>query len=189
VVGGICLLLAFYALGTLPVNYAALGLMVLGLAFLAMEPFVVSHGVLSVGGVIAFAVGSLLLINAPDSAPFLEIAPAAIVGVSAVLLGFFVIVAGAVVRSQRRRATTGREAMVAATGEVRSAIPPHGEGMVRVRGELWRATAGERLIAVGEQVIVEAIDGLTLHVRPVASVAPASPTPAGVKAQSGRAPA
>ena len=102
VIGGICLLLAFYALGTLPLNFAGLALIAFGLLLFGLEPFLTAHGILAAGGAIAFVIGSLLLINAPD-APFLQVSVVAIGAVTAVLAVFFLVIVTAVIRARRRQ--------------------------------------------------------------------------------------
>jgi membrane-bound serine protease (ClpP class) len=107
VIGGICLLLAFYALGTLPLNFAGLALIAFGLLLFGLEPFLTAHGILAAGGAIAFVIGSLLLIDAQD-APFLQVSVVAIGSVTAVLAGFFLVIVTAVIRARRRQVVTGR---------------------------------------------------------------------------------
>ncbi|MBI2755356.1 MAG: nodulation protein NfeD [Chloroflexi bacterium] len=175
VIGGISLLLAFYALGTLPVSYAGLGLLLFGLALFALEPFVVSHGILGVGGLLAFVAGSLLLVQAPDSAPFLQVAPAAIAAMTAVMALFFFVILGAILSARRKRVVTGREGLLGAHGTVlRSAITPGVEGLVRVQGELWSARSEARPLAVGADVVVVSMEGLRLTVRDAPVVAAAA---------------
>lgn len=177
VIGAISLLLAFYALGTLPLNFAALGLMLFGVALLALEPFVSSSGVLAIGGTIAFLIGSLLLINVPESAPFLEISLIAIIGVTLTLLASSLLVLGAVWRAQRRKSVTGREGLRGATGVARTAIDTGQEGNVFVQSELWRAVNEGPPIARGDHVVVTRVDGLLLYVQAVpASTPPMTPT-------------
>jgi membrane-bound serine protease (ClpP class) len=168
VVGAISLLLAFYGVGTLPVNYAALGLVGLGLALVALEPFFASHGILGAGGVVAFIASSLMLTTVPDADPYLRISLWAIGAASALLLLFVVLVLGSILRSRRRKVVTGREGLVGTIATVRRPISPRGAGLVRVQGELWRASAGDTDIQEGARVVVERIDGLLLHVRPLA---------------------
>jgi membrane-bound serine protease (ClpP class) len=174
VIGGICLLLAFYALGTLPVNFAALALIAFGLGLFALEPFVVSHGILGVGGAIAFLMGSLLLINAPESAPFLQVSLVAILAMTGVMLAFFFVLLGAVLRSRRRKVVTGREGLLGAMGVARTDLRPGQEGVVHVQSEQWRAVTVGAPIAAGEKILVEQIDGLLLTVRS-AAISPAEP--------------
>src|ERR1700704_5889742 len=158
VIGGICLLLAFYALGTLPLNFAGLALIGFGLLLFGLEPFLTSHGILAAGGATSFVAGSVLLINAPE-APFLQVSLAAIAGVTAVLVGFFLVVVTAVLSSRRRKVVTGREGLLGATGVVRRELVPGSNGIVLVQGELWQAVAPDGRLAVDERVIVQAIDG------------------------------
>jgi membrane-bound serine protease (ClpP class) len=164
VVGGLCLLLALYSLGTLPVNYA--GLLLLGFAFLLFIADVLSptHGILTVGGAIAFILGSFLLFNTPESAPFLRVSIPVILGVAALLVGFSVFAVGAVARSRRRKVVTGREGLVGELAEVRTRLDP--SGLVHLESELWRARTSGRAVEPGERVRVLAIDGLYLTVAP-----------------------
>jgi membrane-bound serine protease (ClpP class) len=187
VIGGICLLLAFYALGTLPLNFAGLALIAFGLLLFALEPFLTSHGILAAGGATSFAIGSVLLINAPE-APFLQISIAAIAAVTLVLVGFFLVIIAAVLRSRRRRVVTGREGLIGASGTVRRALEPGVPGIVLVQGELWQAVAPDGRLAVGERVVVQALDGLLLTVHRATDIIPAPPRPASpAVAKSGTA--
>jgi membrane-bound serine protease (ClpP class) len=177
VFGGICLLLAFYALGTLPLNFAGLALIGFGLLLFGLEPFLTSHGILAAGGTVAFVIGSLLLINTAD-APFLQISPPAIVAVTVLLIAFFLILITAALKARRRRAVTGHEGLIGATGVVRRDIEPGGTGFVLVHGELWRAGAAEGRIGVDERIIVQSVEGLVLQVRRASGVIPAPRRPA-----------
>jgi membrane-bound serine protease (ClpP class) len=186
VVGTISLLLALYALGTLPVNYAALALLGLGLLLVALEPVIASHGVLALGGAAAFALGSLLLVNVPESASFLRVSPVAIGATTAVICALCVGALGALLTGRRRPVSTGREALMGATGFARTDIVPGQEGMVAVKGERWRAVpATATAIGAGTHVVVESLDGLVLGVRPLT----VGPVPAlqPVQARSGTA--
>ena len=187
VIGGICLLLAFYALGTLPLNFAGLALIAFGLLLFGLEPFLTAHGILAAGGAISFAFGSMLLINVPD-APFLQISVYAVAAVTAVFLGFFLFVVAAILRSRRRRVVTGREGLIGAGGVVRREVEQGRPGIVLVQGELWQASVASGRLNVGERVIVESVDGLHLTVRRAAEEVPAPPRPAApAVAKSGRA--
>jgi membrane-bound serine protease (ClpP class) len=187
VIGGICLLLAFYALGTLPLNFAGLALIGFGLLLFALEPFLTAHGILAAGGAISFAFGSALLINASD-APFLQVSITAIVAVTTLLLGFFLFLVAAVLRARRRRVVTGREGLFDAVGTVRRELEPGKTGIVLVQGELWQAVAPDGRLGVGEKVVVQGIDGLLLTVRRATDVIPAPPRPASpAVAKSGTA--
>jgi membrane-bound serine protease (ClpP class) len=116
VVGAICLLLGFYALGALPVNYA--GLLLMGLAFLlfVVDLFAPSHGILSAGGLVAFVLGSLMLFNVPDAAPWLGLSLWTVAAVTATLAGFFLVVARLVARSHHLKPAAGAEALIGQIG-------------------------------------------------------------------------
>ena len=162
VVGGICLLLGFYALGALPVNYAGLLLMGFALLLFVADLFATSHGILTIGGVIAFVLGSLLLFDVPEAAPWLSLSLWAVGGVSLAMALFFGFVVGAVARAQRRKSVTGREGLVGQVGRARTPLDP--SGMVFVDGALWEADSEAGPIPAGERVIVTAVDGLRLLV-------------------------
>jgi membrane-bound serine protease (ClpP class) len=175
VIGGICLLLAFYALGTLPLNFAGLALIAFGLVLFGLEPFLTAHGILAAGGAIAFVMGSLLLINVPDTEPFLRVSIFAIAAVTALFVAFFVVVVAAIIRSRRRKVVTGREGLLGATGVVRRAIEPGKSGIVLTQGELWRAVCPDGRLGVDDRVEVVGVDGLELRVRRVSEALPPAP--------------
>ncbi|MBI4492762.1 MAG: nodulation protein NfeD [Chloroflexi bacterium] len=190
VVGGICMLLAFYALGTLPVNYAGLALLLFGLLLFVADLFAPSHGILTTGGAIAFILGSFLLFNVPEAAPFLRISLAVILAVSLTLVGFLVFVLGAIIRSRRRKVVTGREGLIGRAGYARTPLDP--SGMVWVDGELWGATSEDGEVTPGQAIEVVRIQGLHLFVRPTPVRAPlgeewleASGDGSGAKSQVG----
>ena len=163
VVGGICLLFALYGLGTLPINVA--GLLLIAFAFLLFvaDIFAPTHGILTAGGTVSFVLGSMMLINTRD-APFLAISTSAIVAVTLTLTAFFAFVVGAVVRSRRRRPSTGLESLVGQVGTAKTVLNPG--GMVFLDGTLWKAISEAGTIAEGELVEVVRPQGLTLVVRP-----------------------
>jgi membrane-bound serine protease (ClpP class) len=167
VVGAISLVLAFFGLGTLPVNYAGLGLLAFGLALVALEPFITSHGILGAGGAVAFVVGSLLLLTVPDTAPYLRISVVAIAATGTVVLLVSVLVLGALLRARRRPVSTGREALVGTVATARLPIRPGEPGLVQIQGELWRAVAADAEVPPGGRVVVESVEGLLLRVRPL----------------------
>lgn len=161
VAGAICLLLALYAFQLLPVNYAGLALILLGIAFITAETFLPSFGALGVGGMIAFIVGSLMLID--TDLPGYGIPWPMIAGISVVSALFLIFVVGMALKSRRSPIVSGHEAMIGAIGEMLE--DTSGEGMVRVHGELWNAHSAQPL-ARGQKVRVTGIDGLVLHVIP-----------------------
>jgi membrane-bound serine protease (ClpP class) len=174
VAGAICLLLAMAALQVLPINYSGLALIGLGLALLISELFVPSFGILGVGGIVAFVLGSLLLFDTPDSDLTVD---RSIVYAAAVTFGSFtLLVSYLVVRSQRRKPTLGREGLIGEVGEVKNRIAPgNSGGKIFVHGEYWNAMADEA-IEVGERAEVVRVDGMRLAVRAVAHSLPVTHT-------------
>jgi membrane-bound serine protease (ClpP class) len=167
VVGAICLLLALASFAVIPINLTGLLLILLGAGMLVSELFITSHGVLGIGGVIAFVLGSLLLVDTSQtnvSVNRAEIAGAA-VAFSALVLGVGYIV----MRERRRPAMTGREGLIGEVGEVREAIQPGIAGRVLVHGELWRAVSDTPLVP-GTPVRVQAVHGLEINVAGVESL-------------------
>jgi membrane-bound serine protease (ClpP class) len=162
VAGGICLLLAFFALQVLPVNYAGVLLILLGFVLLILEVKVTSHGVLAVGGIASLLFGSLMLIDSP--LPELQIGLRVIVPVTLSLAGILLFLVTLGVRAQTQPATTGISGMLHASGQALTAIPPGGTGRVATHGEIWIATAAES-IHEGDPVVVTDVNGLTLTVR------------------------
>lgn len=162
VAGGICLLLAFFALQVLPVSNAGILLILLGIVLLILEIKVVSYGVLAVGGVAALFFGSLMLIDSP--LPELQIGLRMIVpvtlGVSAIIL--FLVQLG--VRAQRQQPVTGAAGMLQEFGEALTSIDAGGVGRVRAHGEIWTATAAEH-VSAGDRVQVVNVKGLLLTVK------------------------
>jgi len=167
VVGGICLLLALYAFQVLPINYAGLALILLGIAFMVAEVFVPSFGALGIGGVVAFVVGSIILLD--TDVPGYSIALPLIVAVSATSAAFFLGVVWLAMKARRRRVVSGSEEMVGAVGEALDTFTekPGGGyiGRVRVHSEEWQARARQP-IAQGAAVAVLDRDGLLLDVEP-----------------------
>jgi len=166
VAGGICLLLALTALQVLPMNYSGLALVILGIGLLISELFLPSFGVMGVGGIISFVLGSLLLFDTPGSD--LSVDPNIVYAAAATFGGFTLLVSYLVVRSQRRRPALGREGLIGEIGEVRQRVATGSlGGKVFVHGEYWNAAADES-IEVGEPVEVLSVDGMRLRVRRVA---------------------
>jgi membrane-bound serine protease (ClpP class) len=165
VAGAICLILAFYALQTLPINYAGLMLILLGVALFIAEAFITSHGVLGVGGTIAMAIGSLMLIE--STSPYLRISWAVIAPVVSLSAVLFIITVRLAVRVHGEKADTGKEGMLGLTGEARTDI--HATGQVFLRGEYWTAWS-EEPIQKGSRIAVEAVEGLKLKVKKAVGV-------------------
>jgi membrane-bound serine protease (ClpP class) len=162
VVGAIALLIALYALHLLPVNYAGLALIFLGIAFMVAEAFLPSFGSLGIGGLIAFVLGSIMLIEDTEL-PGFEIPYALIGGVAVASAGFLIFVLGMLVRSRRRPVVSGREEMIGATGEALDDF--RDEGWARVHGEQWKVRAN-RPVRRGQKLRVTGMQGLVLSVEP-----------------------
>ncbi|MBX5445035.1 NfeD family protein, partial [Sphaerobacter sp.] len=166
VLGGIFVLLALFSLGSLDVNWAGVLLMGFGFLLFVADVYVTSHGVLTIGGIAAFALGSIMLMNS-TTVPAMQISKLVVAVVTILVAGFFMFIVGAVAKARLRRASTGREGLIGAVGTVRQAIAP--EGYVFVEGELWRAKSPAGPLEPGTTVRVIAIDGLTLTVMPAES--------------------
>jgi membrane-bound serine protease (ClpP class) len=162
VIGGISLILAFFALQTLPVNYAGLLLILLAIVFFIAEIKVISHGVLSIGGVVSLTLGSLLLFRTADS--HLRVALGVLVPVVIVVSGFFLAVVSLAIRAHQRKPQTGAQGILGEVGRVRQPIRRETPGKVFVHGEIWNARSEESL-EPGEVVEVVGIDHLLLTVR------------------------
>jgi membrane-bound serine protease (ClpP class) len=171
VIGGISLLLALYALQLLPINYAGLALIALGIALMIAELFVPSFGALGIGGIVALAIGSVILVD--TEVPGYGIPWTLIAGITATTAAFIALVGGLALRSQRRPVVSGREELVGSTGEV---VKVEGrETWAQVHGELWKV-ASQAPLAPGQRVRVVSVDGLELNVVP--ETAAAHPEPA-----------
>ncbi len=162
-IGAIALLLAFFGLQMLPVNFAGVLLILLAIVLFILEVKIVSYGMLSVAGIISMTMGSLMLID--TDVPYLQISRAVIAATVAVSSAFFLTVLFFVARTQRRQFFSGQEGMVGERGTAVTAV--NGEGRVFVHGEYWNAFAGEP-IAAGEKIeVVRLADNLRLEVRRV----------------------
>jgi membrane-bound serine protease (ClpP class) len=160
-VGAISLLLALYAFNVLPINYVGLALILLGTALMVSEAFVPSFGALGIGGVAAFVVGSVMLMD--SDVPGFQVYVPLIAAIATVSAGLFVLVGVMMMRARQRAVVSGPEEMIGMTGEV---ISWSGQtGRVRTHGEVWQARAANEL-APGIQVRIRGRDGLVLLVEP-----------------------
>lgn len=159
VVGGISLILAFFAFQSLPINFAGVLLILFAIVLFIAEVKVVSHGVLAIGGVVAMALGSLMLYDEPEAG--FRVSWLVIIPTVAVTAGIFLFALTFGVRALARRPQLGAEALVGATGTTVGALT--GEGQIKLQGEIWRAVT-DRPIPDGTPVRVVGVDGLTLRV-------------------------
>ena len=162
IIGFISLVLAFYALNTLPVNYAGLSLIVFGVVLLLLEIKVVSHGMLAIGGIASLLTGSLMLIRPGSGLEMVRISRVLIISTVAVTSAFFLFVIGMGIKAQRRKPVTGLESMVGESAIAFDTLNPYGK--VRMHGEIWNAISVSGMINTGERVRVKEVKNLTLYV-------------------------
>jgi membrane-bound serine protease (ClpP class) len=162
VIGGISLIMALYALQTLPVNIAGVLLILLAVIFFVLEIKVVSYGMLSIAGAVSLFLGSLMLFRVPGQST--RIAYSILIPTVLLISGFFAGVTSLAVRAQRSKPQTGTEMLIGMVGEVTQDLTP--EGKVFVSGELWNATADEP-IAAGQKVEILTVDSLKLKVKKI----------------------
>jgi membrane-bound serine protease (ClpP class) len=172
VVGGICLILALYAMQLLPVNFAGVFLIFLALALFILEAKYTSHGVFIAGGIVSMLLGAMFLIRSPLTAGGVSLGIA--VAATLPFAALTVLLMRLVLRSRKWKSTTGREELIGAQGIVVSSMASGAEGMIRIHGELWRAISQEPL-PEGKPVRVLKMEGLKLYVEPVEAEASATP--------------
>jgi len=160
--GGICLLLALTAFQVLPINYTGLLLILLGIGLLIAELFLPSFGILGVGGIVAFVLGSLFLFDTPEGELAVD---RSIILTAALCVSAFILFVGTLaVRTWRQQPVSGREGLIGEIGEVRVRLAPRGK--VWLHGEYWNAESDEE-IEVGQKVRVVSLNRLVLRVRKV----------------------
>jgi membrane-bound serine protease (ClpP class) len=162
IVGAISLILAFYSLQSLPVNYAGVLLFILGVVFFVLEATVTSYGLLAIGGVVSLTLGSLMLIK--SDAEFFQVSWTVIVPVIITTAAVSLFIVGMGVRALRRSPQTGAESMVGAVGVAKTALCP--DGKLAIHGELWDAVS-DTPVQPGGSAKVLRIEGLTLYVTPI----------------------
>jgi membrane-bound serine protease (ClpP class) len=162
VIGAICIVLGLYGLHVLPINYAGAGLILLGIALIVGEVFMPSFGALGIGGIVAFVIGSVMLIE--TDMPGFGISPWAIGSVAAVAGAIMLLIMTLLLRSRSRPVVSGRESMIGSAGTV---VEWAGDtGRVRFQGEIWQARSTDGAFETGARVVVGEIEGLTLVVVP-----------------------
>jgi membrane-bound serine protease (ClpP class) len=166
VIGGICAVLALYAMQLLPVNFAGVLLILLALALFILEAKFTSHGVLLVGGIVSMLLGTVFLIRSPLTPGGVSMGVALAVTLPFAFITVFLM--RLVLKSRRWKTATGKEELVGEEGVVTMEVPAGGEGMIRLHGELWRANSQENL-QVGARVRVLGVNGLKVEVMPAAA--------------------
>ena len=164
IIGVISLILAFYSLQTLPVNYAGLALILFALLLFLLEIKIVSHGLLAIGGTISLLIGSMMLIRT-GTGEVGRLSLTVIISATIVTSLFFLFIIGMGIRAQRLKPVTGAGALIGQTGEAKEILNPL--GMVFVNGELWQAEAISGEINKGEKIRVERMEGLKLFVESI----------------------
>jgi len=160
IVGAISLLLAFFSLGVLPVNWAGVLLIALAFGLFIGEVLTTTFGLFTAGGVVSLVLGSLILFK--GASPLFRVDPWLIAGVTIGIAAAFAFVIQRTIRAHRKQAVTGREELIGKRAIVKVALDP--EGTVFYKGELWSAISDKDRIKPGEEVIITAVDGLILHV-------------------------
>jgi len=160
IVGGICLLMAFYSLGVLPVNYAGILFIVLAFGLFIGEVLTTSFGLFTAGGIVSLVIGSLILFQ--GAPPLFRVDPWLIAVVTIILAGTMAFVLHRAIKAHRKQAATGREELIGKTAVVREALNP--QGTVFFKGERWTAISESGEVKPGEEVIINRVDSLTLYV-------------------------
>ena len=166
VIGGICMVLALYAMQILPVNFAGVLLIILALALFALEAKFTSHGILLIGGIVSMLLGATFLVRSPLTPGGVSFGVALAATLPFAFLTVFLM--RLVLKSRKWKSATGREELLGEEGVVTVALAGANEGMIRIHGELWRAASRENIQA-GTRVRVLRVDGLKLEVEPVAA--------------------
>lgn len=165
IVGVISLVLAFYSMHSLPVNYAGVGLIIFAVILFLLELKIVSHGLLAIGAVISLLLGSMMLMKSGSNLEMIRISRSVIFSATAFTAFFFLYVIGMGIKAQRQKVTTGVEAMIGDTGEVIETLSP--VGTVRLQGEVWNAHSITGTLEAGRKVRIKEMRNLVLYVEPI----------------------
>jgi membrane-bound serine protease (ClpP class) len=165
VVGVIALILAFYSMHTLPVNYAGLALIIFAIILFLLELNIVSHGLLAIGGVISLFLGSMMLFKSGSSLEMVKISRTVIIAATAFSAIFFLFVVGFGLKAQKTKVVTGMEGLIGDIAEVLETLSP--TGTIKVQGEIWNAESLAGTIYKGEKVRVKEMKNLKLFVEPI----------------------
>ncbi len=161
IIGGISLILAIYGMSSLPVNYAGIILMIAAFILFVLDLKMPTHGILTFGGIVALTIGSLVLFKAGES--FLQLSKALVATTVITTTGLLAFILPMIIKSQKRKASSGVESLVSAAGEAKTDLTP--KGIVHVSGEDWYAESLEGTIKSGEKIKVVSVDGLVLKIK------------------------
>jgi membrane-bound serine protease (ClpP class) len=165
IVGVIALVLAFYSMHTLPINYAGLALIIFAIILFLLEIKMVSHGLLAIGGVISLLLGSMMLVKSGSSLEFVRISRGVIISATIVSAFFFLFVVGFGIKAQRSKVVTGIDGLIGDVGEVMDMLAP--TGTIKVQGEVWNAESIAGNIGKGEKVRIKEMKNLKLFVEQI----------------------
>ena len=165
IVGVIALILAFYSMHTLPINYAGLALIIFAIILFLLEIKIVSHGLLAIGGIVSLLLGSMMLVKSGSSLEVARISRSVIIAATVVSALFFTFVIGLGIKAQRRKGVSGKEGMTGAIGEVIEMLAP--TGTIKVQGEIWNAESIAENIPAGEKVRIIEMKNMKLFVEPI----------------------
>jgi membrane-bound serine protease (ClpP class) len=165
IIGGICLILAFYSMHTLPVNFAGLALIILSIILFILEIKIISHGALSIGGIISLFLGSIMLIDTESVLEAMEISMELIIFIVILTAAFFIFAISFGIKAQRKKPTTGVEGLIGKMGKTVTKLSPSGE--ITVHGEFWSAVSLSGEIKEGKDVEVVEVDNLKLKVKQI----------------------
>ena len=152
-------------MNSMPVNYAGLGLIIFGIILFLLEIKVVSHGMLTVGGIASVLLGSLILFRSSSTENFISISRSLVFATTAVTALFFLFVVSMGIRAQRAKPASGIDTLIGKPGQTIEALEPFGS--VRVNGEIWKAESLSGSISENEKIVVKGIKNLTLYVEQV----------------------
>jgi len=161
IIGGISLILAIYGISSLPVNYAGIILMIAAFILFVLDLKMPTHGILTFGGIVALTIGSLVLFKGGET--FLQLSKALVATTVITTTGLLAFILPMIIKSQKRKASSGVESLISATGEAKTDLTP--KGMVHVSGEDWYAESLEGVIKSGEKIKVVSVDGLVLKIK------------------------
>lgn len=166
IIGGICIILGFYALHLLPVNYAGVALIALSALLFFLEIYITSHGLLTIGGIVSLFLGSLILFE--SRVPFLSLSWSTIIIAIAIIGAFFLFLAGLGIHAQFKKKTSGREGLIDEIGIAKTVVDASG-GTVFIHGEYWNARS-EGVVKKGSRIKVVAIENMVLTVEETRSM-------------------
>jgi membrane-bound serine protease (ClpP class) len=162
IAGVIFLVLAFYTMSSMPVNYAGLSLIIFGILLFLLEIKIISHGLLTIGGIISVLLGSMFLFRQSPTENIVAVSRSVIYATTATTALFFIFIVSMGLKAQRIKPATGASAMIGAAGEAINLIDPN--GMVKINDEMWNAISLSGKINAGESIIVKELKDLTLYV-------------------------